>query len=254
MARENLAATFGETLSLADNRRIRIRVAQNMGKTFMELLKAPRLGADGVRQAVSVEGIDRIREALARGKGVIILTAHFGNWEMLGARLAADGFDTAAITRQASDPTVASLIDRCRSDLGIRVLARDSVREMLRHLRNGGCLFILPDLDAKKGAIRLSFLGRPAWVPRGPALPAMRSKAPIIPAFCVRESDDSLHMRVLDEIPVAVNENRDAAVRETMQRINRVLEAAILERPDQWLWFHNRWKTHRKGGPPREEP
>lgn len=247
VARENLAATFGETLSATDNRRIRLRVAQNMSKTMLELLKAPRLGADGVRQAVPAEGIEKISEALAKGKGVICLTAHLGNWEVLAARLAADGFNVAAVARDASDKTLASLINRRRTDMGVRMLTRNSIGEMLGHLRDGGCLMILPDLDAKHGAIRLSFLGRPAWVPRGPAVLAMRSGSPIIPVFCLRQPDDSLRAHVLDEIPVAAHENRGEAVKETMQRINRVLEAAILKWPEQWLWLHNRWKPHNKG-------
>lgn len=246
LADSNLRAVFGEGLTPAARRRIRLGVSRNMCKVFLELFKLPALDAEAIRQMVPLKGGERLRKALA-GKGAILVTGHFGNWELLGARAAVEGLKVAVIARDASDAWVASLINRCRESAGIRILGRNDLRGMLRHLRDNGCLGILPDQHAKSGSVRMDFLGRPAWVAPGPATLALRTGCALIVGFCTRQEDDTLAAEVAAVVDTGGPEDRDEAVIAIMERINRVIGEQIRKQPEQWLWLHDRWKDARAG-------
>ncbi len=248
LADANLQAVFGNRFSPAERRRIRLAVSRNLCKLFLELFKLPTLDQEDIRRLVPVRGLERLQKVSARGKGCILLTAHFGNWELLGARAAAEGLDVAVVARDASDARVASLVNRCRESAGLRVLSRDDLRGMLRHLRANGFLGILPDQHAKSGAMRMTFLGRPAWVPRGPATLALRTGCALLVAFCVRQDNDELVAEVAGEVDVDVPEDREEAIMVVTEGINRLLEEEIRRRPEQWLWLHNRWKDDPAAG------
>jgi KDO2-lipid IV(A) lauroyltransferase len=242
LADANLKAVFGDRFSSGERRRIRLAVSRNLCKLFLELFKLPTLDQEDIRHLVPVRGLRHLQAVRERGQGALLLTAHFGNWELLGARAAAEGLDVAVVARDASDAWVASLVNRSRTSAGMRVLGREDFRGMLRHLRGNGFLGILPDQHAKAGSIRLTFLGRPAWVPRGPATLALRTGCGIIVAFCVRQEDDGLIAEVIGEVNTDVPGDREEAVATIMERINQVIEEEIRKRPEQWLWLHDRWK------------
>jgi len=242
LASRNLEAAFGDRFSPRERRAIAVNVARNMIKVFVELFRFPDLTPEEVREIIPLEGGENIHAALARGKGAILITAHFGNWELGGARVAAEGWPMAVIARDAADASVASVINRARESQGIRVFGRRDLRGIVRHLHDNGCLGILPDQHANSESARMTFLGRPAWVRRGPAVLALRTGAALIPAFCPRGADDGVTMHVLPEIEVDTSPDREQAITATMAKISSAIEEQIRKRPDQWLWFHDRWK------------
>jgi len=245
LADHNLVAAFGDRFSSQERRRIRLSVTQNMCKVFVELFRAVGSTPEQMRELVPIEGVEKLHRALEGGKGVMVITGHFGNWELLGARLAMEPFNVAVVARDASDIGVAALINRSRESLGMKVFGRRDMKAMNAHLRANGLLGILPDQHSRKGSLLVDFLGRPAWTVRSPAVLALRTGAAIIPAFCLRREDDSLRAIVLDEIDTdSLHQlDRDEATVELTRRINAVLEEQILAHPDQWLWLHNRWKA-----------
>ena len=245
LAMRNLEAAFGDRFTPAERRRIVINVARNMSKVFVELFKMPSLTDEQLKHLVRVEGVEVIEKALARRKGVVLITAHYGNWELAGARGAAEGFPMAVIARDASDAGVAAIINRSRESKGLKVFGRRDLRGMIRHLGHNGCLCILPDQSAKTESVRMTFFGRPAWVTRGPAILALRTGAALIPVFSARDEKDDLSVYVLPEIEVDSSPDREQAILATMEKVNRVLEAEISRRPDHWLWFHDRWKEYK---------
>ncbi len=247
LADENIVAAFGDKYSARERRRIRLRCTQNIVTVFFELFKMPSMGLDGVRQAMRVEGMDKMHAAIARGKGVMVITAHYGNWEMGGARMVAEGLNVAVVARDASDAGVASIVNGCREALGVRVLDRQDLRAMLRQLRGKDALAMLPDQHHKRGAIRLEFLGRPAWVAPGPATLAVRTGCAIVPVFCPRAEDGTLSFEIWDEIEIDPSLERDEVVAVTTQRINDAMGEAIRRDPAQWLWLHDRWKDTQRG-------
>jgi len=242
LADRNLVETFGDRFSPHERRQIRLAVTQNMCKVFVELFKASTFTPDQVRDLVPTEGMEHCRRAVARGNGAVVITGHFGNWEVLGARLVAEGFDLAVVARDASDAGVASLINQSRERLGMKVIGKRDMRAMHAHLRAGGLLGILPDQHSRKGSILLDFLGRPAWVVRSPALMALRTGAPLVPGFCLRGPRDALRVVILPEIDTQGLGDRDEATVELTRRINGALEEQIRAHPEQWLWLHDRWK------------
>jgi KDO2-lipid IV(A) lauroyltransferase len=242
LADANLVATFGDRYSPAERRAIRMAVARNMATLFVELFKISTYTREQIIKVMPSEGVEHMRKALARGKGAIMVSAHYGNWEVAGARLAAEGFDVAVVARDASDTQVASIINASRKGAQLRVIGKDDLKGMIAHLRGNGVLAILPDQHSNENPVRVSFLGRPAWCAKGPAMLALRTGCAVVPGFGFRNPDGSLRGYVLEEIPLPETADREQAIAELMQRINDVIGDQILAHPEQWLWFHNRWK------------
>jgi len=242
LADANLIATFGDRYSPAERRAIRMAVARNMATLFVELFKIATFTRERIIQVMPSEGMEHLRKALARGKGAILVSAHYGNWEVAGARLAAEGFDVAVVARDASDAQVASIINASRMGAQLGVIGRNDLRAMIGHLRANGVLAILPDQHSNENPVRVTFLGRPAWCAKGPAMLALRTGCAIVPGFGFREPDGSLRGYCLGEVPFPETPDREQAVAELMQRIYDVIGEQIMAHPEQWLWFHNRWK------------
>jgi KDO2-lipid IV(A) lauroyltransferase len=244
LADANLVAAFGDRFSPRERRAIRLHVAKNMATLFAELFKMRTFGREEIVEMVPAEGAEHLLSALSRGKGAILVSAHFGNWEAAGARLAAEGISVAVVARDASDASVAAMINSSRAGLQLKVIGRDDGRAMLRHLRGNGVLAILPDQHSNEDPICVNFLGRPAWCAKGPAVLALMTGCAVVPGFGLRDPDGSLRAYCLPEIPLPEATDREQAVSELMQRIYDVIGAEITAHPEQWLWFHNRWKEY----------
>ena len=250
LADAGLQAVFGDRYSRAERRRLRVEMSKSICCVFPELFKLSTYSRERVARDCPIDGEEHLRTALARGKGAVVVGAHFGNWEWAAACAVARGFDLAVVVNQASDQGVTSTIDSAREACGYRVLQRDDLRGMLRQLRSGGMLAILPDQHQRDNSILLDFLGLPAWTAQGPAVLAMRTGAALVPSFGIRQPDGSVLSCFLPEITPSEKEDRDEATAETMQRINDLLGEVIRRHPGQWLWLHDRWKDRR---PPDEE-
>ncbi len=244
LAEENVAASFPE-MTPAEVRRVVRRSVRSVSHTMMELFMLPRLSPEGLAQLVETPDLGPVREAHASGCGLILITAHFGNWEFLAARVADEIAPMTVIARDASHAGTASLINQARESHHMRVIGRRDTREMLRVLQGGGLLGMLPDQHAAEGGVRMDFLGRPAWTFTGPAVLAARSGARVFPQFCVREADGRLRIVLYPEIELVHTDDREADVVANTRLISGAIERAIREHPDNWLWLHNRWKEPR---------
>jgi KDO2-lipid IV(A) lauroyltransferase len=193
---------------------------------------------------VNVEGDEHPRRALAEGKGAIIFTGHFGNWELLGAAIARGGFPVHGTdTRHSNDMTHQIIVDLRRSQ-GVKVLnPEEPFREMVRMLSENQFIAYLADQDGGRDGIFVDFLGRPASTRRGLALLALRSGSPIAPVFIVRE-EERRHRVVYHELvrPDPRLTGREAAL-DLTQRCTRLLEDVIHRHPQQYFWMHRRWKS-----------
>jgi Kdo2-lipid IVA lauroyltransferase/acyltransferase len=247
MMERNLIAVFGDSLTAADRSRIRWGSIYNIAKTMVETLKLQWMTPDELRAAVSVASTEAIDAALARGRGVIIITAHYGNWEYAGASLALLGYPVNVIARDANDPLTRDLTNHARESMGVRVFGRWDARPLLKALKSNEVVAILPDQHAKDAPVRGTFLGLPADTATGPATFAMRTGATIIPGFAVRGPDDHIEMQVHPPLELVDTGDRDADVATNTQLINDVISAQIRALPDQWLWLHNRWKVPTEG-------
>jgi KDO2-lipid IV(A) lauroyltransferase len=243
LARENMALTLNGRYGPGDYQRLAAAATYNMTLTWLELLKLPALSREEILAAVRLEGLERLQEALAPGRGCLMLTAHFGPWELGGAALAAAGIPLSVIGSFSSQGAL--LVNEAREALGIQVIEANDLRGMLRALRKGRCLALLPDLShVARNSIVVDFMGRPALTPVGMALMAQRTGCPVVPGFSYREPDGSCRVQVYEPLALARSGAVKADRRANTELFNRVIGEQIAARPEQWLWLHNRWKVY----------
>jgi KDO2-lipid IV(A) lauroyltransferase len=220
-----------------------------MGKSIVEFARANRL-RERLTSLVSIEGGGHLDEALKRGKGVLLMTAHIGNWELAGARLAAEGYLTAPIyTPQRNKGGVNDLISERRADTGMKMIPSQGLglREAFRMLRQGGVLIFMQDLDARKEGILLPFLGLPASTATGIVKMHQKFGAPVVPAVTTRNADGVHHTLHIQEI---LSDARDedgnlfgANMEKSLKMCNNVLGKWVTEYPEQWMWLLDKWES-----------
>ena len=242
IALANLERVFGDRYDRRERERIINFSVRNMAKTMLELLKAGWLSDEQLREFVQIRGEEHLRHAVEQGRGVVVITGHFGNWELLAATIGRLGYDLAVIARDANDQNTANIINRAREAAVAEVLPRESVREMLRVLREGSILGILPDQHTERGGIWLPIMGHLACTAPGPATLAQRTGSPIVPAFARRTEDDRLDLYFLPPIEVPDTGDRQQDIRTATRLINDALSAEIMAHPEQWIWMHRRWR------------
>ncbi len=237
---------LGKASSEQDLLRLRRDNYLHMGRTLVEFLRLPSLDPEQVSRIVHLEGEEHLRQAAAKGKGVIILTAHFGNWEFLGARMAqmVGPGRFHVIAQPQRDLRLTRLVDSVRLRHGVNVIARgQAARETLRALQRGEAVGILLDIDMKENGIFVNFLGRPASTSPGPAAFALRTGAAVVPAFDLRLPDGTHLGKVLEPVELVNTGDREEDLKENTARFNRLIEAQVRSHPEQWIWLPDRWRS-----------
>lgn len=234
-------------MSEAAAREIVRRSMQNSAMMLFEFMRLSTATPQEVREYVDIEGAEHVRAALDEGNGLLMLTAHLGNWELMGARAAQD-FPVAVVARPSSNEGIQEQIVRVRRSVGIEVISKhDTGRAALDALKKNYILGILPDQHAGPDGLLLPFFGHPTRMVSSLARIAMMSGASIVPAFGVRRrpwlSDGRIVARALPGYRVENDrKRREELVRQGTQRMVVVLEEIISQHPDQWLWLHRRWR------------
>jgi Kdo2-lipid IVA lauroyltransferase/acyltransferase len=247
VARRNLAAAFGWEAPRVEA--VARQVFRNIGKTLIEFLRLPALSPVEMRRLCRLEGMEHLRAALAAGHGAMIITAHYGSWELLAARLVVEGFPLSVVARDADDGATNAFINRIRERCGYRVIPRQSAaRGVLEALRRNEVVAILIDQNTIQGGLFVPFFGRTAATVTGPAVFALRTGAALLPGFSVRQPADGHVGRVYPPITPSRSENREADVLELTARLTALIETQVRADPTQWFWIHDRWR-HR---PPEE--
>ncbi|NCQ33920.1 lysophospholipid acyltransferase family protein [bacterium] len=250
VVRENLGHAFAD-LDARQRDALALAFYRSLGMTLMEFLVFPRLRRRDFLDLVEMEGIRHLHAAAALGKGALIVTGHMGNWEMLGARAAASGYQVTAAAKTQSNARVDRMQNGIRRRAGVDILKTDSgVKAMLKALRQGRMVALVADQDAGSEGYFTPFLGRPASFFKGPALFAYRTGVPMLTVF-IHRLDDRRH-RVVIEPAVQVDPtwDEDQAVAALTTHFAARLEAAVRRNPEQYFWVHRRWKTQ----PPDEAP
>ena len=195
-----------------------------------------------VRWSVEDRGV--LDAALARGKGVVFVSGHVGNWELLARRVARAGYPSQSIAKETTDPRLTVLVERFRARGGVRSIWRGqegAARAMLRALKAGEILGLLIDQDTKVQSLFVPFFGELAATPRAAADLALRTGAAVVVGFCQREGDG--YRLWMEEVPWQAGEDREADALALTTALSQRIEAAIRRAPEQWVWMHQRWKT-----------
>ncbi len=242
IARENLAAALPE-LAARERERVIGACFRHFGAAFCDALSARRLTAPEICARVTWRGFEHLRTAEAAGRGVIVLAAHFGNWEIVPAALAATHGPMAAVGRPVDNPHIDRWVQQMRGRFGNRSLAkRGAVREMFRVLAAGGRLGLLIDQRVRaEEAIDVPFFGRPALTSPIVARLALKTGAPVLPVAGYHEPRGRYRIEL--EPPLwPEGRDDDATTFEFTRRCLAGSEATIRRHPEQWLWLHRRWR------------
>ncbi|HOW28591.1 MAG TPA: lysophospholipid acyltransferase family protein [Elusimicrobiota bacterium] len=241
LASDNVARAFPDT----PPDQVRAIVAQsweNLGIAMAEFTHLPALDKDAYFDLVTVTGLEDIEKAYRKGKGVILFTAHYTNWEYAQHFLPLLDYPTAVIARRMKNPYVDAFITAIRTHFGAEVFwHKNAVKESIRWLRAGNVLGMLFDQRITDGGVKVPFLGRPAHTTILPAFLALRLGVPVLPAHCWREGG-KLRVHVSPEVDLDGLTMKEEDVREATARMTRVVDEWIRERPGMWLWIHDRWK------------
>ncbi len=228
-------------------------VYRTMGIVAAEFFDIPKLTPENIREIVEPLGLENCEQALAKGRGVLLFSAHFGNWELEAAAIALLVKPAVVIYRPLDSPVLDSLVSRVRSASGNKPLPKENaMRSMLRTLHKNGMLGILIDQNvAWYEGVFVNYFGRPAATTNGLALLALHSGAPVLPAYLIRLPGGRYRLVIEPEMEIIDTGEREADIIANTQRFTKVIEDTVRKYPDQWLWVHQRWKTQLCQIPPK---
>jgi KDO2-lipid IV(A) lauroyltransferase len=246
IALESLSIAFGKEKSAPEIERIAKDCFTFMSKSGVELIylmDKPEL----LKKRVDIVGKEYLDNALAKGKGAILVSAHFGNFPLLLARLSLEGYQTSGIIRYMRDQRAEKIFAAKRQSIGIKTIYNQPrklcVENCLRTLRNNELLFIPLDQNFGTGGVFVDFFGRKAATATGPVVLAKRTNAVILPCFILRQKDDT--HKIIFEPPLTLKEgnNNEETIGLNVQGLTNIIESYIRKYPAEWGWIHRRWKS-----------
>ncbi len=244
VASRNLRAAFAAEKTRAELREILRKNFEHFAMNIVELLRAPGLKEDFLTHRVRIEGNEVIERYLAQKRGAILLTAHFGNWELLNIVGGLKKYPMTVFAKTQKHPRADGRLNAIRASQGAEVVFRGmQARQLVARLEAGRVVGFLADQDAGANGVFVPFLGRRAAFPRGVVHFARRAGAPIIPVFHIRGNGGRHRIVCEEEIHVDPALPGPEAERAVIGVFARLLERRIREHPEQWLWPHRRWKS-----------
>jgi KDO2-lipid IV(A) lauroyltransferase len=249
----NLAIAFPER-SIRERRRILRGSFLNLGRMGAELAHLLRLSDERLRDMVRFDDEAWWREAIEwdRSTGVLVLSGHFGNWELLVYAHGRRGHPVHMVHRSIANPLVDRWLNALRARAGTKMIRKSAgAGGVLHALRERGLLVLPIDQNSTRGlGVFVDFFGLAASTNAGMARIALRTDAPIVPVFIVREGRSARHrVHVLPILQVERTGDAAEDVRRNTQRFTAVFEDMVRRHPEQWLWMHKRWKTRPLGAP-----
>lgn len=245
-ALNNIQNSFGKEMN---SKKLYRKVVEHFLSMVFEIPALYELGPNEIRKLYRIEGKGHVLEAFRKGKGILLLTAHIGNWELLNIAFAIEfikygPYKASVIARGLDNPTMDLWATKIRTRFGTRVIDKqNAMRGILKALKENQAVGILLDqnVDWYQGVF-VRFFGRWACTNRAMAQIALRTGSPVIPAFAMREGD---FYRIRFHRPLTLIKTGDSTkdMEENTQLFTTIIEGEIRNHPEQWLWFHRRWKT-----------
>ena len=236
----NLDLAYGDALSPAEKRRILRGAVANVARVAAEFSRMPAMAAQRFEGFVHIEGA----EHTDLNKGCVFIGGHFGNWEWMAPAMGSHGYKVAEIVRPLDDPRLDRIVDQHRrADCVTTIPKNDAGREIFRLLKEDWFVGILIDQSPRENGVPVTFFGQPCWATIAPAMIAARSRMPIHPVSMLRGSDGRYTLRFYPAIDMVRSGNLHDDLQTNTQRCQDAFERIVRENPEQWLWFHRRWKT-----------
>lgn len=243
---DNLRFAFGEHMEENEIERLNRRVVMHFGEMLFELPHILRLNHANLDKYVVLENEENLLNAMKKGKGIFILTAHFGNWELMSVVInlcfAPDG---AVVARPVDFLPADRVVRDLRSRFGVEIISKDrGMRKIFKAVKDNRAVGILLDQNVDwYSGVFVEFLGRQACVNKGLALMALRNGTPVVPAFSVRQPDGRYRIIFEKEVDFKRTGDRTKDIEENTAVFTGIIEKYIRQYPDHWFWFHKRWKT-----------
>jgi KDO2-lipid IV(A) lauroyltransferase len=239
-------------LSRIEHEKILRDTFKSLGRQLGTLSHLSRLTLERVRELVDIDGIEHFQGAVGRNQGKILVTGHFGGWELSHIVASAYGFPVNVVARRLDNPLLENLMETMRTGLGSRTIDKKaSARTMLRLLQKKEFIGILADLNTQEyEGIFVDFFGLPASTTTGPAKLALYTDAAILPAFAVWQKDKRRYLlKACEPLEMPKSEDMEENIKILTQSMTAKIEEFIRAYPDQWMWIHKRWNTQPPGKP-----
>jgi len=241
----NVRLALGPNLDETEAREIVRGSLRNFFRSCVEVGGALESSIEAFCAEIPISGREHLDAALAKGNGAIVLSAHLGNFFLIGTRLAGESYTTHVLINQPKDLDLAKLLDDYRWQVRQRTIHARPRREALNQLnlvlRRNELAVMIADEYRKGNGIPVPLFGRTVQARRGPATLALRTDAAIVPVFMVRQSDDRLKLIIEPELELVRSGESQIAIRENTLRLTQWLEKTVRKYPDQWNWMNIRW-------------
>jgi len=238
----NIDIVLGKSHPDNESRRIARAVFGNFAKYLVDFFRFQRIDKRYIDKYVKIDGLENIKDALARGKGVICLSAHIGNWELGGTILPFTGYPISAVVLTHKHKKINDFFRRQRMtgkvtpiEIGVALKSCYSL------LRSNGMLALLGDRDFTKNGIQQEFFGKKTLIPKGPAALSYRIGSAIVPSFMIRNADDTFTLYLEKPIYPDTSAEEDAAIKALTKECVSVIESYIRKYPSQWYAFKEVW-------------
>jgi KDO2-lipid IV(A) lauroyltransferase len=223
--------------------RIRLQLFHNFAKYLVDFLRFKKLNIDYIKKNVKIVNLEYIDEGLKGGKGVIVVTAHLGNWELGGVVVSMIGHSLSTVALAHKSKIVTDFFNAQRESKGLKVfLLGNAAKGCIRVLRDNEILALVGDRDFTEGGRLLDFFGKPSFFPEGPAVFSLHTGAAIIPGFMLRNEDDSFSLVFEKPLQYEVTGDRDKDLDTIITKYKSTFEKYIRFYPDQWYMFRRFWK------------
>ncbi len=237
-----------------DRRRHRVlsRLFRGFGRMLADFSHFPKLTRGNIERLIIYDGFENFSRAREQGKGVLFLTAHFGNWELSSFAHGLYGYPLNFLVRELDNPQLDAFINRYRCLSGGRAIEkREAAREVLRAFQRGEAVGILADQNMLRSeGVFVDFFGRPACTTTAPARLARKLDAPIVLGLVIWDDKLKKYRLRFDSVEWIKRDDPEEEILVNTANFTRLLEDYIRRYPDQWLWVHRRWKTRPAGEPP----
>ncbi|MBI4394711.1 MAG: mitochondrial fission ELM1 family protein, partial [Candidatus Omnitrophica bacterium] len=239
----NLKAAFGKSFSASERKRIIQKHFIHLAQNVVEILRFPKMKQNYIDQYITVEHRERYEQLAQKNEGTVLITPHFGNWELSQILSALVGKPMYVLAREQKHSRLNDFLNELRTSHGsVTIQKGEGVRDLIRELEKGGMVGALGDLSGGRSGLIIRFFGRKTTAPSGIFEIAKRTHSAILPCFVVRLKGPHHQVFIEEEFAPAEAETEEEVIHKTVQNYYRLLEKWITQYPDQWLWIYKRWK------------
>ena len=250
---KNLRVAFGKEKSEEELAAICKRMSVHMVKGSVELLYSCSPAMEKIFERIRIEGKENLDEALNHGRGVVAVSSHLGNFTLLGRKLEREGYPFHTARKDPKGPRLTRFYRQLEKTYGGRFIYvdpwRESLRCMMSAIRKNEVVCLVADENKRHGGVKVDFFDQRAATAIGPAILALRTGAPIVPIFILREPDDTHTIIIEPQMDCELSGDQDKDVYLIAETFTRIIEGYVKRYPDQWQWISNRWKEK----PPRKQ-